>query len=76
MQQEVGALLSELDPSIFVLDCEYNMDQYVVIPLSFRRDASFTLRASLQFIQRRVTEPIVQKRSFFYPRAFRSFSGV
>ena len=28
MQQEVGALLSELDPSIYVLDCEYNMDQY------------------------------------------------
>ena len=28
MQKEVGATISEIDASIFVLDCEYNMDQY------------------------------------------------
>eukprot|EP00040_Diaphanoeca_grandis_P025499 m.141305 g.141305 ORF g.141305 m.141305 type:complete len:818 (-) comp30178_c0_seq1:182-2635(-) len=28
MQQEVGEILSEIDASIFVLDCEYNMDKY------------------------------------------------
>ena len=28
MQKEVGALLSEVDAAVFVLDCEYNMDQY------------------------------------------------
>jgi hypothetical protein len=31
MQQEVGDLLAELDAQIFVLDCEYNMDEDVVI---------------------------------------------
>ena len=32
MQKEVGTLLAEIDASIFVLDCEYNMDQYTGAP--------------------------------------------
>ena len=28
MQREVGHLLAELSPSVYVLDCEYNMDSY------------------------------------------------
>ena len=34
MQQEVGAVLARLDPALYVLDCEWNMDQYVSPPPS------------------------------------------
>ena len=31
MQAEVGALLAELDPQAYVLDCEFNMDKYNIL---------------------------------------------
>ena len=49
MQQEVGSLLGKLDASIFVLDCEYNMDKH---------DQSTVACLTYQFIkQLRIARP-------------------